>query len=209
MSSLRGDPVSDDAPWSAWTPQEAARRLHGVRARWYVVAGWAVELYLGKTTRHHEDLEIATPTLDFAGVRAALATLDFFVVGDGSRYPLDPTAMDLHFQTWGWDPSRSAYVIDVFRDPHDGDVWICRRDPSIRRPFSQIVRHDDEGIPYLAPEVVMLFKAKHCREKDEHDWSLVRPRLDHEQRVWLADALDVVHPGHRWASELRAEERAG
>jgi hypothetical protein len=164
-----GEPVTVDAPWAAWTPQEAADRLRASGARWYVVAGWAVDLFLGEETRHHEDLEIATPKDDFDAVRSALPTLDFFVIGDGHRYALGPGAMEEHFQTWGWDPARSAYVIDVFRDPHHGDEWICRRDPSIRRPYREVVRHDVRGIPYLAPEVVMLFKAKHCREKDEQD----------------------------------------
>lgn len=205
MGPSLGQPVPEDAPWSPWSPLEALERLRDTTARWYVVAGWAVDLFLGTTTREHEDLEIGTPKDDFDALRTALASLDFYVVGDGCRYPLDSPAMDEHFQTWGWDATREAYVVDVFRDPHDGDEWVCRRDPAIHRPHREIVRRDDRGIPYLSPEVVMLFKAKHCRDKDEHDWSLVRPRLDRAQRAWLAEALDLVHPGHRWAAELRAE----
>lgn len=200
-----GEPVGEDAPWAAWTPAEVAARLRGVRARWYVVAGWAVDLFLERSTRPHQDLEIATPRADFDALRTALADLDFFVVGDGNRYPLEPARLEEHFQTWGWDPARATYVVDVFRDPHDGDQWICRRDPSIRRPYEELVRRDADGVPYLAPEVVMLFKAKHCRAKDEDDWELVRPRLDDRQRAWLLAALELVHPGHRWSTELRAE----
>ncbi len=186
------------------TPHEVAARLRGTPAPWYVVAGWAVDLFVGEQTRDHEDLEIATPADAFEDVRRALSFLDFFVVGDGHRYPLEPAAMSEHFQTWGWDAERSAYVLDVFRDPGGSGEWVCRRAPGIRRPLDEVVRRDRQGIPYLAPEAVMLFKAKHCRDKDERDWGVVRPRLDARQRAWLLDALDLVHPGHRWADELRS-----
>ncbi|HEY8655865.1 MAG TPA: hypothetical protein VIM23_05110, partial [Gaiellaceae bacterium] len=47
--------------WDAWRPEAVARRLAGVRAPWYVAAGWAIELFLGGQRREHEDLEIAVP----------------------------------------------------------------------------------------------------------------------------------------------------
>ena len=29
--------------WDAWRPEQVAARLEGVRAPWYVAAGWAME----------------------------------------------------------------------------------------------------------------------------------------------------------------------
>jgi hypothetical protein len=196
--------VDADAPWRPWRPAHVAHRLSGIAVRWYVVAGWAIDLFLGEETREHEDLEIGVPRSDFPAVQACLSDCRFYVVGDGFRYPVtDEAAMATHFQTWAWDDTAHAYVLDVFRDPHDRDEWICRRDESIRRPYAEIVRVTDEGIPYLTPEVVLLFKAKHQREKDEADWARVRPLLDPQQRAWLVDALTRVHPGHSWIEELR------
>ena len=51
--------------WRAWSPQEAAARLIGCGAHWCVVGGWAVDLFLGKQTRAHDDLEIAIPPDEF------------------------------------------------------------------------------------------------------------------------------------------------
>ncbi len=47
-------------------------------------------------------------------------------------------------------------------------TWVCRRDPSITLPYSELILHTRTGVPYLAPEVVLLFKAKHLRPKDRH-----------------------------------------
>src|SRR6478752_2508902 len=45
----------DDAEWDAWTPAEAAVRLQGVDAPWYVAAGWAIDLFLGEHRRERGD----------------------------------------------------------------------------------------------------------------------------------------------------------
>jgi hypothetical protein len=71
-----------------------------------------------------------------------------------------------------------------------------RRDPGLRRPYRDVVRHTDDGVPYLAPEIVLLFKAKARRPKDEADLASLIPVLDGAQRDWLARSLTVVHPGH-------------
>jgi hypothetical protein len=95
-----------------------------------------------------------------------------------------------------------VFRFDVFREPHDGDTWICRRDPSIRRPYAEIVRTTADGVPYEVPEVVLLFKAKHRRPKDEADLATVLPLLDGAAREWLLRALERVHPGHPWIERV-------
>jgi hypothetical protein len=199
-----GEPVGDDdLPWRPWSPVEVARRLSGVTATWCVAGGWAVDLHLGRVTREHEDLEIAVPAAEFAQVRDALDDLEFDVVGAGRRWPVDdPVAFGRLHQTWARERTTGIYRLDVFREPHDGDTWICRRDPGLRRPYRDVVRHTDDGVPYLAPEIVLLFKAKARRPKDEADLASLMPVLDGAQRDWLARSLTVVHPGHPWITDV-------
>jgi hypothetical protein len=88
-------------------------------------------------------------------------------------------------------------------EPSDGNTWICRRDERIRLSYDEVIARTKDGIPYGRPEIVLLFKAKHMREKDDADFAVVLPRLDAERRRWLAGALELVHPGHRWLAQLR------
>jgi Aminoglycoside-2''-adenylyltransferase len=191
-----------DPPWQAWHPDEAARRLAGVEAPWCVAAGWALDLFRGGQVREHEDLEVAIPAGRFALIAAALAGFEFHVVGSGRRWPLDSPAFKIMHQTWVYEPDADRYRLDVFREPHDGDTWICRRDAQIRRPYAEIIERTSDGIPYLAPEIVLLFKAKHGRPKDEADFAGALPLLSAARRSWLADHLAMVHPGHRWLAQL-------
>ncbi|HEV3213894.1 MAG TPA: hypothetical protein VGZ03_10920 [Acidimicrobiales bacterium] len=202
-----GEVMAPDPPWQPWTPREVAERLAGVGTRWYVVAGWALDLFRGAKTREHEDIEIGVPAAGFAEVRVALADYECDVVGSnddgvGRRWPLDSAAFGEHFQSWFREPSTGVYHLDVFRDPHDGDTWWCRRDMSIRRPYDEVVRTSVDGIPYLAPEIALLFKAKAARAKDEADLEGVLPLLSAPQRDWLRSSLDRVHPGHPWLVRL-------
>jgi hypothetical protein len=188
--------------WDSWEPSVVASRLEGVEVPWYVAGGWAVDLHLGGRRRDHEDLEIAVPSSHFDTVAARFGDLEFHVPGGGEVVPIEPAAMAAHHQTWAWDPAASCWRLDVFREPHDGNIWISRRDSRLRRPYANLIRHDRNGIPYLSPEVVLLFKAKHRREKDEGDYAALAPVLSASERAWLDEALDLVHPGphHPWHS---------
>jgi Aminoglycoside-2''-adenylyltransferase len=196
-----GEP-EDGSAWDAWHPAEITERLRHVSSPWYVAGGWSIDLHRGGQVREHEDLEIAVPRERFGEIREALAGFDFVVVGDGRRWPADEPCLDRFHQTWVRDPASEKYRLDVFREPHDGDTWICRRDETLRLPCREIVLRTGGGIPYLVPQVALLFKAKAVRDKDVADFEGVLPLLTAQQRAWLATALDLVHPGHAWTARL-------
>ena len=83
-----------------------------------------------------------------------------------------------------------------------GDTWICRRDERIRLPYAEVVERTPDGIPCVRPEIVLLFKAKSARPKDEPDLAAVLPRLDRARRAQLRSWIELVHPGHFWLGDL-------
>jgi hypothetical protein len=194
----------DVSEWDAWRPQDLLRVLAGVEAPWCVAAGWAIDLFLGGQRREHEDLEIAVPRDRFHEIAGALSGFEMFVVGDGLAWPFAHAgeARETYWQTWVREPETGLWRLDVFRDQSDGDTWICRRDERIRLPYSELIERTADGIPFARPETVILFKAKHARPKDDDDLAAVLPLFEPERRHWLAEALELVHPGHRWLGSL-------
>jgi hypothetical protein len=180
-----------------------ADRLAGVTAPWCVAAGWALDLFRGTHTREHHDLEIAVPAGRFAEIRDRFADCDFYVPRGGTLVPLDRGALAAGHQTWALERATGAWRLDVFREPHDGDTWICRRDERIRMPYADAIRRTADGIPYLASEIVLLFKAKGRRDKDQADFDGALALLGPVQRRWLDGALALVHPDHPWRIQLR------
>lgn len=73
-----------DARWAhAWRPEQAAERLHGVGVPWCVAAGWALDLFRGKQTRPHGDLELAVPAAGFTEIRDRFPGYACDAVGSG------------------------------------------------------------------------------------------------------------------------------
>lgn len=197
----------DVSNWEAWHPREVTRLLAEVDVPWYVAAGWGIDLFLGGNHRAHEDLEIAVPSERFADIAAALDGLEICVIGPepATARPLGHAAhllADTH-QTWIREPATGLWRFDIFREPSQGDTWICRRDERIRLPFADVIARTPDGIPYGRPEIILLYKAKHARPRDENDFAAVLPLLDSERRRWLAEWIELIHPGHRWLAELR------
>lgn len=193
-----------DARWSSsWSPGEVAQRLAGITAPWCVAAGWALDLFRGGQTREHGDIEIAIPAVAFPEVRDRFPGYVFDAVSSGRIWEhAAPEVLDATHQTWLRDPATGNYLLDVFREPHEGETWICRRDATIRFGYSEIIRRTPDGIPYLMPELVLLFKARHARPKDQADFDNTVPLMTPAQRARLSGLLAHVHPGHRWLESL-------
>lgn len=193
-----------EARWAdAWRPEQAAERLRGVGVPWCVAAGWALDLFRGEQSRPHGDLEIAVPAAGFAEIRDRFPGYAFDAVGAGRIWPeAGAEALAATHQTWLRDPAGGRYLLDVFREPHDGGTWICRRDDGLRLPYAAIAERTADGIPYLVPELVLLFKAEAVRPKDQADFDGVLPLLGRERRNALAGWLERLYPGHPWLAEL-------
>jgi hypothetical protein len=177
-----------DARWSScWTPGQVAQHLAGIAAPWCVAAGWALDLFRSAQTREHGDIEIAIPAASFPEVRGRFPGYAFDAVSSGRIWEsAAPGVLAATHQTWLRDPATGNYLLDVFREPHDG----------------QIIRYTPDGVPYLAPELVLLFKAKHARPKDQADFDGTIPLMTPAQRATLAGLLARAHPGHHWLANL-------
>ncbi|MEV8318384.1 hypothetical protein AB0Q95_29915 [Streptomyces sp. NPDC059900] len=190
---------------NAWRPEQVAGRLNDVDTPWCVAAGWALDLFRGEQSRRHGDLEIAVPAAAFPEIRERFSEYEFDAVGSGQVWTAaGAETLEATHQTWLRDPASGQFLFDVFREPHEGDTWICRRDPRLRLSYDAIIEQTAEGIPYLMPELVLLFKAKAVRPKDQRDFEGTLPLLDRARRGRLSSWLELVHAGHPWLAELAA-----
>ena len=183
---------------AAWRPEEITRRLAGVAAPWYVAAGWSIDLFLGRETREHEDLEIGVPHERFDEVAAALPEMEMFVIGDGTAWPLATAGAAFEKEHQTWTPGTRFWTVAARHLPRavrrrSVGVQAGRAHPAAIRPGDPA--HRARAFPFSRPEITLLFKAKASRPKDDADFANVLPAPGSESRRWLADALRIVAPG--------------
>ena len=184
-------------------PRRVARVMEGFPRAWFVAGGWAIDLFLGRETRAHEDDEIAILRADQEEIRRHLAGWTFEKVVSGVREPwregeeLEPPIHEIHARSPGGE------ILEILLNEAAGDLWRFRRNLDVARPLLELGLRSADGIPFLAPEVVLLYKAKAPRPCDEQDLAAVLPRLDIGRRGWLLRALEACHPGHPWIARLR------
>lgn len=127
-------------------------------------------------------------------------------MGRGCYWPVDSSggAFFDNPQTFIRDPRTGAWKADVIRSQYDGDTWVFQMDRSVRRPYADAVALTAEGIPYLRPELALLYKALTARPRDHEDFHAAAPSLTHAVRAWLAETLSVLAGAdHPWLASLR------
>jgi hypothetical protein len=176
--------------------------LRGFTGDWWVVGGRAIEVFT-ESPELHKDIDNVLLRADLPELRALVgARYHLRAVSDGAMTPLwpdqpdtaPPDLLQLRLRrnaTWPWQ-------FDVLFNPGDRGRWVNRRWPSIVMPLDQATCTGENGVRYLRPEIVLLFKARHARENDQQDFDATLPVLDAVQRGWLREWRGVVHPGHAW-----------
>lgn len=186
-------------------PEDVAGWLANLQAPWWIAGGWAIDLYLGRETRVHADIEIGCFRNDLYAVFEELSDFEFYAAVDGSLRPLDEVR-DLGKDEFGiWSRQRTArlWALEILVENGDEDLWIYRRDNRITCPFDSIATRTAGGIPYMRPEIQLLYKSKALRERDQADFDVTLPHLEDRQRSWLLDSLKIVAPDHIWIPKLR------
>jgi hypothetical protein len=208
-----GDHMTDEAhalgPWAPLRPDEVAQRFSPLDAHWWISGGWAIDLFLGEQTRAHEDIDVQFLRRDQHAVRALFPGWDVQEAHPelSAKWPFEPWESgsslrpDVH-DIWLRPRSSAPWAIQLMVGENDGEQWICRRDARIRRPLVTIGQRAAGGVSYLAPEIQLLYKAKSPRPKDEADFIRALPALDQGRRLWLAQSLALIHPGHAWLARL-------
>lgn len=191
-------------PWRGLHPREVPRLLSSVKSLWWIAGGWALDLFVGIETRAHEDLDVGILRRDVSQVLESMPGWEFFAAHGGRLERLVravPPGLEVH-SLWGRPAGQPQWMLELMLDESEGASWVFRRERSIRRPVQLVTARTAEGIPYLAAEIQLLYKAKGVRAKDEADFRRVAPRLDSHAREWLREALTRLDARHEWLAAL-------
>lgn len=197
-----------ETPWGPWEPAPLDHVISLFRpldAPWWVSGGYAIELAVGHAYRDHGDVDISILRRDQLTVRRLLTGWDCHVAdppGTLRPWPTHETLPTSAHDVWVREHPDGPWRFQLMLEESDGDTWLCRRDPRIRRPLGTI-GVEAGGFLRLAPGIQLLYKGKNPRPNDEVDFDRALPLLTAHERRWLNEALATAYGTHPWQDRLR------
>jgi len=183
---------------------EVAALFSNLRCPWFIAGGWAIDIFLREVTRIHDDVDVAILRRDQRTVRRFLEDWTFEKSVEGRAEPWrdgEWLALPIH-EIHARRSAGTPLEIELLLNEAANGRWVFRRDARITRPLSKTVLRARSGVPFLGPEIVLLYKAKKPKTKDVADFNHALPRLGPEHRRWLHRALETCHPDHPWIARL-------
>ena len=205
---------------------EVKQLLQDAAFLWAVCGGFGLDLFLDEEIRTHGDMDICVfeenrqenlrymlerdwKVYEFRGMgkvrpmgdeRSSETGRNLLCLKEGCElirfYPCDER--DQYHQFFHTGIRKLNYLEFLFNRAEKGE-FLFDSGKGIRRKLTDSIRYRDE-IPYLAPEIALLYKAsRHEEEKNRWDFERVYPRMDQDQQNWLLESLKALYPqGHPW-----------
>lgn len=211
---------------------EANALLKGQGFSYAVCGGFALDLFLGYETRTHGDIDILAFWEDRETIITYMQSKGYIVyemLGGGKVHRITDIKMQeklrknifcctedcelvrlydtdeadvywLDFQHTGL--TKLNYIEFLFNEKTE-EEFVYARDERVRRGMANEILETD-GVPYLAPELCLLFKSTDIeREGYQQDFELTVGKLSAEQRTWFEKSMELLYPeGHKWREIL-------
>jgi hypothetical protein len=186
---------------------QAAKIFTDYDRPWAVCGGWAIDLFINRVTRVHNDVDFFVLRKDQLVIQECLLTrgwaLEKAVNGQLISWQKGEW-IDLPIHTiWCRNSVLSPDFVELLFNEVDEANFLFRRDISITLPAEKMIRSSESGIPILAHEIILLYKsAKPEDPSASADFRNVLPGLSSESRNWLVLALNKLYRDHIWLKDL-------
>lgn len=182
--------------------ERVTKLLQGLKCPWWVAGGWAVDLFLGRQTRHHKDIEIAIARADQQHLLPLpnLAGIEYVENREKKTWRGQKLELPIHELYLRFYGGQEVEVL--LNELEDGD-WVYRRNPAVRLP---VAKFPERRLP---PEIALLYKSKNPRPEDEQDFEAAAPLLGAAERTWLSEAIARDYASHPWLPKLKGQTLSG
>lgn len=210
-----------------WMMEKLKAFMSDSKFPWAVCGGFALDLFLNKNFRLHSDIDIcvfetdrkdvlnyvfdkAWHVYEFRG-QGKVRPLERTILSDSGRnlmcvndgcdivkfYPCEDDGLLYHqfFHTGMQD----FYYLEFLFNRINGEHLVLDPEKGLQRKLSKAILARN-GIPYLAPEIALLYKASNSDNPDyQFDYAQTYPYLNEDQRAWFLHGMKAMYPtGHSW-----------
>ena len=201
--------------------------LREIEIDYAICGGCAIDLFIGKKTRPHKDLDVAVYWEDRDKIVHYMIEdrwILFEPCGNDYLHKINSISEQKsvktniwcvrynnpHYKFFEYDKEKfkvnfdgseqiKLNFIEYLFNYHDNEYFIYASNYSIKREYHKAILKNDD-IFYLAPELVLLYKSTAINNPDyQHDFQNTLPKMNEDQISWLKNALLLMFPGgHEW-----------
>ena len=193
--------------------------------------GFGIELFLNRSIRKHSDIDVSAYWQDRDNIILFMQSLgwnvyemcgggiahhisdvnnqirakrNIFCFKDGCNLiKLSPQGeADMFYLDFDHSGQIKLDFIEFLFNNRSNEAFLYARNENITQPISIAILIQN-GIPYLAPELILLYKSTDTeREGYQLDYDSAMAQMSAEQKEWLYTTLSVMNPsGHKWLKE--------
>lgn len=197
-----------DIPYDRWQPlslEQVTTLFTGAPFQWAIAGGYALEQFLGRSIRQHDDMDVMVFRDQQNPVQGWLKGWELYAAdppGTLRKWNIGEYLPEAVHDIWCHRTAVQMWEFQFMVAEVDGQEWFSRCSPLIRGKREDLIVIYN-GVPCIRVEVQLMYKAKNLRPKDEIDFQACMPHLNGEAKQWLKDALLLLYPdGHRWLNTL-------
>lgn len=188
--------------WNPLTPKEVKTIFKDTDFRWWIAGGYTLEAFVGFSYRHHSDIDVLLLREETKDLMYQLTDWELYLASPPGnlkewdhREPLPPTVTDI----WVKEKGQSIWSFQIMINDSKNNQFIYKRDPSILFDIEKFTWKAKDEIPFLAPELQLLYKAKDRREKDDLDFQQCMSLMAEDKRKWLIEKITKCFSSeHPW-----------
>jgi len=191
--------------WAALDPPQLVAFMDGFARPWWILGGWAIEAFTG-AQREHEDIDLSILGCDVPALRDHVGDRwHLWSNHGGTLRPITdehPDVLDVRSQIWIRASAHDPWIIDLPITPDLDGLWTNKFLDGHVLPVEEATWVAEDGVRYLNPEIVLFYKARHRRPKDERDLDRALPLLAPDGVAWLRGAVRTLDAEHPWLARL-------
>ena len=206
--------------------------LQNVDFDWLICGGFAIDLFCGEKTRNHIDIDVCVFWENRDGIIEYMSDLDWTIYeacGGGLVHQITDLSQQKYIKSNIFcvnDSNKSFHVtpagdnmfrceiepteqveldyIEFLFNKRNKYCFLYSRNENVKRELARAVLFFNT-IPYLAPEIVLLYKSTEPKRDDyEQDFAMAMVKMCDDSKTWLVNSLEVCYPdGHDWLNRLR------
>ncbi len=198
--------IIEENNWEPLQPEEVSELFKSLDINWWIAGGWAIDIFLGKKSREHLDIDVLILRKDQIIIHKHLNEWELYKTNQPGLKPWEKGEyLEIGVNSvWCKETSDSPWVLEIMFLDTIKDEWFFRCNPKIRLTLMEIGLQTKSGISFLKPEIQLLYKAnKNPSAKDMQDFLNVVSLLENESLIWLKNALlQQYKENHSWIVKI-------